>query len=58
MNDVKRYRVGSIRVDGIEPSEEFKLFAQKEAIGELTKESIDKFTSIPHKIKQETLDRI
>lgn len=38
------YAIGSIRIDGIEPTEEFKKFAEKEKRGEITFEDEKKIS--------------
>lgn len=56
MKKNKKYLVGSIRIDGIEPSEEFLRFAELERQGLLTKEDIKNFCNKPHKVKERFCD--
>ena len=51
MND--RYRIGSIVIEGIEPTEEYKECIKKEREGSLTEEEIKKIINRPYRIKDE-----
>lgn len=47
------YALGIIKVDGLEPSEEFLELVEKEKRGELTKEDIKKTLDKKYKMKEE-----
>ena len=46
------YAVGMIRVDGLEPTEEFKTYIEKEKRGEITMEDIKNYLDQKYKVKQ------
>ena len=45
--------IGNLKVDGLEPSEEFLELVEKEKRGELTKEDIKKTLDKKYKMKEE-----
>ena len=50
--DEKRYLVGEIRIEGIEPTEAFKDYVKKERNGALTQEVIKKLFNKKYKVKE------
>ena len=46
------YALGIIRVDGLEPTEEFKKYVEKEKRGEITMEDIKRYLDQKYKVKQ------
>lgn len=46
------YAIGMIRVDGLEPTEEFKQYAEKEKRGEITMEDVKRFLDNKYKVKK------
>jgi hypothetical protein len=49
------YAIGMIKVDGLEPSEDFKQYIEKEKRGEVTMEDAKRFLDKKYKMK-ETVD--
>ncbi len=47
------YAIGLIKVDGLEPTKEFKDYVEKEKRGEVKMEDIKKFLDNKYKVKQE-----
>lgn len=47
------YAVGMIKVDGLEPTKEFKEYIEKEKRGEVTMEDIKKYLDRKYKVKVE-----
>lgn len=47
------YAIGMIKVDGLEPTEEFKAYVEKEKRGEVKMEDIKKYLDNKYKAKQE-----
>ena len=52
INTQRNYVIGMIRIDGIEPTAEFKQFAEKEKRGEITMEDVKRFLERKYKVKQ------
>ena len=50
------YAVGMIKVDGLEPTAEFKEYIEKEKRGEVTMEDIKQYLDKKYKVKEETLN--
>ena len=50
------YAVGMIKVDGFEPTEDFKEYIEKEKRGEATMDDIKKFLDKKYKAKDDTED--
>ena len=50
------YAVGMIKVDGLEPTEEFKEYIEKEKRGEVTMEDIKQYLDKKYKVKEETVN--
>ncbi len=48
------YAVGMIKVDGLEPTEEFKEYIEKEKRGEVTMEDIKEYLDKKYKVKEAT----
>ena len=46
------YAIGMIKVDGLEPTEDFKKFIEKEKKGEVTMEDAKKLLDKKYKIKE------
>ena len=46
------YAVGMIRVDGLEPTEEFKEYIEKEKRGEVTMTDIKQYLDKKYKVKE------
>ena len=46
------YAIGMIKVDGLEPTEEFKQYIEKEKRGEVTMEDVKRFLDKKYKVKQ------
>lgn len=46
------YAIGMIKVDGLEPTKEFKEYIEKEKIGEVTMEDAKKFLDKKYKMKE------
>lgn len=46
------YAIGMIKVDGLEPTEDFKKFIEKEKKGEVTMEDAKKFLDKKYKMKE------
>ena len=46
------YAVGMIRVDGLEPTEEFKEYVEKEKRGEVTMSDIKHYLDNKYKVKE------
>ena len=46
------YAIGMIKVDGLEPTEDFKKYIEKEKSGEATMEDIKKFLDKKYKMKE------
>lgn len=49
------YAIGMIKVDGLEPTEDFKRYIEKEKSGEATMEDVKRFLDKKYKMK-ETVD--
>lgn len=47
------YAIGMIKVDGLEPTKEFKEYIEKEKSGEITMEDAKKFLDKKYKMKDE-----
>ncbi len=47
------YAVGMIKVDGLEPTEEFKEYIEKEKRGEVTMQDIKEYLDKKYKVKEE-----
>lgn len=50
------YAVGMIKVDGLEPTEEFKKYIEKEKRGEVTMADIKKYLDNRYKVKEGTVN--
>jgi hypothetical protein len=48
------YAIGMIKVDGLEPTEDFKQYIEKEKNGEITMEDAKKFLDKKYKMKEIT----
>lgn len=48
----KQFFVGDIKIDGIEPTKEFKEYAEKERNGTLTEKEKKDFANVPHTMKK------
>ena len=46
------YAIGMIKVDGLEPTEDFKMYIEKEKSGEATMEDVKKFLDKKYKMKE------
>ena len=46
------YAIGMIKVDGLEPTEEFKKYIEKEKKGEITREDAKRFLDKKYKMKE------
>ena len=46
------YAIGMIKVDGLEPTEDFKRYIEKEKIGEVTMEDVKQFLDKKYKMKE------
>lgn len=46
------YAVGMIKVDGLEPTEEFKEYIEKEKRGEITMQDIKEYLDKKYKVKE------
>ncbi len=46
------YAVGMIKVDGLEPTEEFKKYIEKEKRGEVTMADIKRYLDKKYKVKE------
>lgn len=46
------YAIGMIKVDGLEPSEDFKKYIEKEKKGEVSMEDAKRFLDKKYKIKE------
>ena len=46
------YAIGMIKVDGLEPTKEFKQYIEKEKRGEVTIEDVKRFLDKKYKVKQ------
>lgn len=46
------YAIGMIKVDGLEPTDEFKKYIEKEKKGEITMEDAKKFLDKKYKMKE------
>ena len=46
------YAIGMIKVDGLEPTEEFKEYIEKEKRGEVTMSDIKKYLDKKYKVKE------
>lgn len=46
------YAIGMIKVDGLEPTKEFKQYIEKEKRGEVTMEDVKRFLDKKYKVKQ------
>ncbi|MBD5470217.1 MAG: hypothetical protein HDR19_03650 [Lachnospiraceae bacterium] len=46
------YAIGMIKVDGLEPTEDFKKYIEKEKKGEATMEDVKRFLDKKYKIKE------
>jgi len=46
------YAIGMIKVDGLEPTEEFKEYIEKEKNGEITMEDAKRFLDKKYKMKE------
>ena len=49
----RNYAIGMIKVDGLEPTKEFKEYIEKEKSGEITMEDAKKFLDKKYKMKDE-----
>lgn len=47
------YAVGMIKVDGLEPTEEFKEYVEKEKRGEVSMEDIKQYLDEKYKVKED-----
>lgn len=47
------YAVGMIKVDGLEPTEEFKAYIEKEKRGEVNMQDIKQYLEQKYKVKEE-----
>jgi len=52
------YAIGLIRMDGLEPTEEFKQYIEKEKRGEVTMEDVKKFLDKKYIMKPLTVQEI
>ena len=54
MTDIQawNYAIGMIKVDGLEPTKEFKQYIEKEKRGEVTMEDVKRFLDKKYKVKQ------
>ena len=50
------YAVGMIKVDGLEPTEEFKEYIEKEKRGEVTMADIKQYLDQKYKVKEGTVN--
>lgn len=50
------YAVGMIKVDGLEPTEEFKKYVEKEKRGEVSMEDIKKYLDEKYKVKEDCVN--
>lgn len=50
------YAVGMIKVDGLEPTEEFKSYVEKEKRGEVTMEDIKQYLDKKYKVKEDAVN--
>ncbi len=50
------YAVGMIKVDGLEPTQEFKEYIEKEKRGEVTMADIKQYLDKKYKVKGETVN--
>ena len=50
------YAVGMIKVDGLEPTEEFKKYIEKEKRGEVTMADIKQYLDKKYKVKEGTVN--
>ncbi len=50
------YAVGMIKVDGLEPTEEFKEYIEKEKRGEVTMADIKQYLDKKYKVKEGTVN--
>lgn len=46
------YAIGMIKVDGLEPTEEFKKYIEKEKNGEVSMEDVKRFLDKKYKMKE------
>ena len=46
------YAIGLIKVDGLEPTEDFKKYIQKEIAGEATMEDLKRYLDKKYKMKE------
>lgn len=46
------YAIGMIKVDGLEPTEEFKKYIEKEKKGEITMEDVKRFLDKKYKMEE------
>ena len=46
-----KFKVGDIKIDGIEPTEEFKKYAELEKAGKLSEDDEKKYLDRPYKVK-------
>lgn len=46
------YAIGMIKVDGLEPTEEFKQYIEKEKCGEITMDDAKRFLDKKYKMKE------
>jgi len=54
-NQAWDYAVGMIRVDGLEPTEEFKEYIEKEKRGEVSMKDIKEYLDKKYKVKEAVL---
>ena len=50
------YAVGMIKVDGLEPTKEFKEYIEKEKRGEVTMDDIKQYLDKKYKVKEDTVN--
>lgn len=50
------YAVGMIKVDGLEPTEEFKEYIEKEKRGEVTMDDIKQYLDKKYKVKESSVN--
>ena len=50
------YAVGMIKVDGLEPTQEFKEYIEKEKRGEVTMADIKQYLDKKYKVKEEKVN--
>lgn len=50
------YAIGMIKVDGLEPTEDFKKYIEKEKKGEITMDDAKRFLDKKYKIKESEAD--